>query len=453
MAIHPIEFRYGTLEMKRVWDAENKLQKMLDVEAAIAEAEAEAGIIPEDAAVEIKKRANTKFVKLERVNKIEKEIKHDIAALIKALAEQCKGDAGEYVHFGVTSNDIVDTSNSLLFKESIRILREKLTRLTRILLRLADENKERVCIGRTHGQHALPTTYGMKFALWADEMHRHLERLAAAEKRLCVGMVTGAVGTSAALGEDGLKVHERVSEILGLEPVLISNQVVQRDNHAEFIMALANIATTLEKIALEVRNLQRTEIMEIGEKFDPEKQVGSSTMPHKMNPITAERICGISRVIRSHVIVALENSPLWHERDLTNSSPERIIFPESCILTDYILNLTIKLMENLVFFPENIERNLNFTEGLIMAERLMAELAQRGMGRQTAYTIVRKCAIEANNTKKPLEAVALEKDEIRDYMSPEEIREIMEPHNYIGSAFEIVENVLKESKEWFKDAG
>lgn len=449
MAIHPIEFRYGTPEMKRVWDSKNKLQKMLEVEAAIAEAEAELGIIPEYAAREIKRKANTKYVKLERVNQIEKETKHDIAALIKALAEQCEGEAGEYIHFGATSNDIIDTTNSLLFQESIKILKEKIIKLTKLLLKLADENKQKVCIGRTHGQHALPTTYGMKFALWADEMHRNFERLKAAQQRLCVGMMTGAVGTTAALGEDGLKVHLKVSEILGLEPVLISNQVIQRDNHAEFMMVLANIATTLDKIALEVRNLQRTEIMEVGERFDPEKQVGSSTMPHKMNPITAERICGLARVIRSHVIVALENNLLWHERDLTNSSPERIIFPESCILTDYLLHLTLKLIENLVFFDENIEKNLNLTNGLIMAERLMAELAKKGMGRQTAYKIVRECAIEANKNKKPLIKVASEKKEILKYLNHKELENIMNPYTYIGSATKIVENVLKKSRKWF----
>ncbi len=451
MAIHPIEFRYGTPEMKSIWEAENKLQKMLDVEAALARAEGELGIIPEDAAAEIVSRASTDFVKLERVNEIERETRHDIASIVKALAEQCGGEAGEYVHFGATSNDIVDTSNSLLIRESIEVLRDKLVRVMKVLLGLARENREKVCIGRTHGQHALPTTYGMKFALWADEIRRHIERLDAARGRVCVGMMTGAVGTTAALGEDGLKVHERVSEILGLEPVLISNQVVQRDNHAEFIMVLANIATSLDKIALEIRNLQRTEIMEIGEKFDPEKQVGSSTMPHKMNPITAERICGVARVIRSYVVAALENNPLWHERDLTNSSSERIILPEACILTDYILKLTLDVLENLVFYPENIERNLNLTGGLIMAERLMAELTRRGMGRQTAYARVRECAIEANRTGKTLKEAVLERPEIMEYLEAGELDEIMNPATYLGSALRIVDRVLEESEKWLRE--
>ena len=449
MAIHPIEFRYGTPEMRKVWDIKNKLQKMLEVEGALAKAEASLNLIPKDAAEEINRKANTKYVTVERVNEIEKETNHDIASIVKALSEACEGDAGEYVHFGATSNDIIDTSQSLLFKDSINILRKRFIELAKILLKLAEEHKKTVCIGRTHGQHALPTTYGMKFALWASEIHRQIERLNQCEERLCVGMITGAVGTIAALGEEGLEVHQRTSKILDLNPVLISNQVLQRDNHAEFIMDLANTASTLDKIAIEIRNLQRTEIKELGESFDAEKQVGSSTMPHKMNPITAERISGISRVIRAYVVPALENNPLWHERDLTNSSCERIILPEACILTDYIITLTLKVLNKLVFYPENIERNLNFTKGLIMAERFMAELTRKGMGRQTAYAIVRKCSIEANKRDVGLLEVILKDDEIKEYLSEDEIMSIMNPHTYIGSSVEIVDNVLEASKNWF----
>ncbi len=449
MAIHPIEFRYGTPEMKKIWEAENKLQKMLEVEAALAEAESQLKLIPKEAAAEINNKASIEFVTKERVDEIERETNHDIASIVKALAEVCDGDAGEYVHFGATSNDIVDSSQSLLLKESIEIIQEKLERLARIVLKLADEHKKTTCIGRTHGQHALPTTYGMKFALWADEIHRQYDRLEECKGRLCVGMMTGAVGTSAALGAEGLDVHRKVSEVLGLPPVLISNQVVQRDNHAEYIMNLANLASTLDKIALEIRNLQRTEIRELGESFDPAKQVGSSTMPHKMNPITAERICGISRLVRAYTSPALQNNSLWHERDLTNSSSERVMLPESSILTDYILNLTIRLMEKLVFYPENIEKNLNLTGGLIMAERFMAELTLRGMGRQTAYAMVRKCALEANANDISLKDVVLQQNEINDYLTPDEVEKIMDPHTYLGSSVQMVENVLKESERWF----
>jgi adenylosuccinate lyase len=449
MAIHPIEYRYGTEEMRNIWETDNKLQKMLEVEAALAEAEALLGMIPKDAAAEIKSKASVKFVTSKRVSEIEAETNHDIVSIVKALAEVCENDAGEYVHFGATSNDIIDTSQSLLFKESIKILKGRLTELTKTVLDLAGKNKNNVCIGRTHGQHALPTTYGMKFALWADELHRQLNRLDECSGRLCVGMMTGAVGTAAALGKEGLAVHKKVSQILGLKPVLISNQIVQRDAHSEFLMDLANIASTLEKMALEIRNLQRTEINEVGESFDPQKQVGSSTMPHKMNPITAERICGISRVIRAYVAPALQNNPLWHERDLTNSSCERIIIPESCMLTDYIIKLSLKLFKNLTFKPENIERNLNLSHGLIMAERVMAELTRKGVGRQTAYALVRVCSMDAYEKGLGLKEVISSSKEITMYLSEDEIEEIMDPHTYIGSAVQMVENVLSASNNWF----
>lgn len=449
MAIHPIEFRYGTPEMKAVWESENKLQRMLDVESALAQAEGKLGIIPQEIADEIAKKASTEYVKQERVNEIEKATKHDIGALVKGLGEVCENDAGEYVHFGATSNDIIDSSNSLLIKDSAEIIKDKIKTLTELLLKLAEENIDKVAVGRTHGQHALPITYGMKFGLWADEMHRQYERVEHAEKNVCVAMLDGAVGTTAALGEQGWEIHKTVAEILELPAASITNQVVQRDNHVEFIMALANVASTLDKIALEIRNLQRTELMEVGEYFDPEKQMGSSTMPHKMNPITAERICGVARIVKSFVNAALDNNPLWHERDLTNSSCERIMFPESCILTDYILNLTIKLISNLVFYDENIERNLNLTNGLIMAERLMAELTRSGMGKQTAYGIVRKNAIKANKENKLLGDLILEDPEVQKYLTKEDVKEIMNPHTYIGSSKTIIKELLEKSKEWF----
>ena len=369
--------------------------------------------------------------------------------MVQGIAEQCDGEAGEYVHFGVTSNDIVDTSNSLLLKDSIHVLEDKIIKLTNIILKLAKENKDKVCIGRTHGQHAIPTTYGMKFANWAAELKRQYDRLEHAKNNVCVGMLDGAVGTTAALGPQGWEVHKKVSEILDLPYATITNQVVQRDNHVEFIMVIANLATTLTKIALEIRNLQRTEIMEVGEFFDPEKQVGSSTMPHKMNPITAERICGISRIVKSYVTAAMENNPLWHERDLTNSSCERIMLPEACILSDYTLELTIKLMTKLQFHDENIEKNLNLTHGLVMAERLMAELTRAGMGKQTAYAIVRKNAIKANKEKLLLADLILADEEASKFLSEEEVRKIMDPHTYTGSADIIVDEILEDSKNWF----
>ncbi|MCD7781274.1 MAG: adenylosuccinate lyase [Methanosphaera sp.] len=451
MAIHPIEFRYGTPEMKNIWQQEAKLANMLKVEAALAKAEGEIGLIPQEAADEINRKATTEYVKQERVDEIERATNHDIAALMKALEEVCDNNAGEYVHYGATSNDIIDSSQSLQLKDSIHIIRDKVIKLIELLIDLTKEHGDIVTIGRTHGQHALPTTYGMKFAIYIDELTRQLDRLDLTEEHLCVGMMTGAVGTTAALGETGFDIHMRVSEILGLNPVEISNQVVQRDNHAEYVMTLANICSTLEKMALEVRNLQRTEIMEVGEKFDPEKQVGSSTMPHKRNPITGERICGVSRVVRSYVNAALQDNPLWHERDLTNSSCERIILPESAILTDYILNLTIKLFGKLEFHEENIEKNLNASNGLVMAERFMSKLTQKGMGRQSAYSLVRSCAMQAYEEDTGLKEIILKHDEILEYLSEEEISETLDPHTYLGSSSRFVENVIQKAQKRIKE--
>jgi len=447
MAIHPIEFRYGTPEMKAVWEQESKLENMLKIEAALAKAEGEIGLIPEAAADEINKKATTEYVKQERVDEIERATNHDIAALMKALEEVCDDGAGEYVHYGATSNDIIDSSQSLQLKASIEIIREKIIRLIEVLITLTKQHKDTVTIGRTHGQHALPTTYAMKFAIYIDELLRQLERLDLTEKHLCVGMMTGAVGTTAALGEVGYDIHVRVSEILGLNPVHISNQVVQRDNHAEYVMTLANICSTLEKMALEVRNLQRTEIMEVGEKFDPEKQVGSSTMPHKRNPITGERICGVSRIVKSYVNAALQNNPLWHERDLTNSSCERVILPESAILTDYILNLSIKLFSKMEFDRDNIERNLNMSNGLVMAERFMSKLTQKGMGRQSAYSLVRACSMKAYAENTGLREILSKEDDILKVLSQEEIDETMDPHTYLGSSSRFVDNVISNAED------
>ncbi|RAP51622.1 MAG: adenylosuccinate lyase [Methanosphaera sp. rholeuAM270] len=448
MAIHPIEFRYGTPEMKAVWEQEAKLENMLKVEAALAKAEGEIGLIPKEAADEINRKATTKYVKQERVDEIEKATNHDIGALMKALEEVCDNGAGEYVHYGSTSNDIIDSSQSLQLKASIEIIQEKIVRLIKILIDLAEEHRNTVTIGRTHGQHALPTTYAMKFAIYIDELTRQIERLNLTKEHVCVGMMTGAVGTTAALGDVGFDIHVRVSEILGLNPVHISNQVVQRDNHAEYVMTLANLCSTLEKMALEVRNLQRTELMEVGEKFDPEKQMGSSTMPHKRNPITGERICGVSRVVKSYVNAALQNNPLWHERDLTNSSCERIILPESAILTDYILNLSIKLFSKLDFYEDNIERNLNASNGLVMAERFMSKLTQKGMGRQSAYALVRRCAMDAYAENTGLREMVSKEDAILEYMSMDEIDEILDPHTYLGSSNKFVDNVIENAQKF-----
>ncbi|MEM2934337.1 MAG: adenylosuccinate lyase [Methanocellales archaeon] len=446
MAIHPIEFRYGTSEMKKIWEEEIKLQKLLEVEVAIARAQADAGFFEKKIAEQIKQAA--KKVKLDRVKEIESEIRHDIMAMVQALAEQCPLEAGRWVHFGATSNDISDTALALQLKEALAILEEKLKGLLVVLLRQANAHKYTVCVGRTHGQIATPTTYGLRFAIWCAEISRHLERLKELRPRLLVGKMAGAVGTQAPLGKRGIEVQNRVVQYLGLGSVDVCNQIVQRDRHAEYIMYLANLATTLDKIALEIRSLQRSEIAEVEEGLG-KRQVGSSTMPHKRNPVRCEQICGLARIIRSYVEPALQNNLLWDERDLTNSSCERVIIPEATILTDHILKLTSEVIEGLTFYPENIHKNLELLKGLNMSEAIMIELTKRGMARQEAHGLMRAASNRAFLEKKHLKEVLREEKAVLKYIKEEEIEELLKPENYIGTAVEQVENLIKKLGKQF----
>ena len=444
MAIHPIEGRYGYKAVKAIFEEENRLQRLLDVEAALAQAHAAAGNIPQAAADEIKSKASTRYVKVERVKEIEAEINHDLMAMVRALTEQCKGDAGNYIHLGATSADILDTATALQLRDFYAILGTNINNLKATLLKLADKHKRTVCIGRTHAQHAVPTTYGLKFAIWASEVQRHIDRLEECKPRILVGQMTGAVGTQAALGPKAMRVQKETMKILGIESVEVSNQVIQRDRYAEFMAILALIGETLNKIATEIRNLQRTEIDEVAEGFKKGKQVGSSTMPHKRNPILAERICGLSRIIKADMLVAFDNIPLWHERDLTNSSPERIIIPESCILLDYILMKSIDLLENLEFKYDNIKRNLDMTRGLIMAENLMVRLVEKGMGRQEAHELIRENAMKVYSSDKGFFEVLKEDERLAQYISEKDLEAAMDPENYIGTAVEQVDSVVKK---------
>ncbi|PIN67330.1 MAG: adenylosuccinate lyase [Candidatus Altarchaeum sp. CG12_big_fil_rev_8_21_14_0_65_33_22] len=451
--IHPIEYRYGRKEVKEIFDEEKRLEYMLKVECALVKAHYKAGNINDEGIVkEVEKKANLNFVRICRVKEIENEINHDVMAVVKGLSEVCEGDASKFIHLGITSNDVIDTANALQFADFVKFLESDLLNLRKTLVEQAERNKQLVCIGRTHGQHAIPTTYGMKFAIYAMEIQRHIERLNEYKKRLLVGKISGAVGTYATLGNKGIKIEKEVMQQLNLTPAEISNQVVQRDRYAEFFIHLALIAKTLEKIAVEIRNLQRTEIDEIAEHFEKGKQVGSSTMPQKRNPITGERICGIVRIIVGNAIASLDNIPLWHERDLTNSSAERIIIPEICILSDYILNLAIKLIKNLEFRSENIDRNLNLTNGMIMSECLMINLTKKGLGRQEAHELVRECAMrvyesrskgDVNKGNINFRDVLLSDKKIRKFLTEDEIRQALNPKNYIGLAVKKVEEICE----------
>ncbi len=442
--IHPIEGRYGRKEVKAIFEEENKLQRMLDVEAALARAHSKVGNIPAKDAREIGAKASVRYVSVQRVKDIEAEINHDVMAMVKALTEQC-GESGKYIHLGATSNDITDTALALQIRDYTRYLRESLVGLRDALAKKAEEHIDTVCIGRTHAQHAVPTTYGLKFAIYAMELQRHLDRLSETEKRILVGQMTGAVGTQAAFGEHAIEMQKATMEELGLGCVEVSNQIIQRDRHAEYMLLLALISETLNKISTEIRNLQRTEIDEVREGFG-KKQVGSSTMPHKMNPIYSERIGGISRVVKANAMAALDNIPLWHERDLTNSSCERIIIPEACILTDYILQLSINLIENLVFNPENIQRNLEMTQGRMMAESVMIAMSKKGVGRQEAHELVRELSLESYRQKKPLRDYLVKDARVSEVLNIKEVDEALNPKKYVGTAKKQVQNALKRIK-------
>ncbi len=444
VAIHPIEYRYGTAEMKYVWSQENRLSRILQTEAALARAEADMGLIPAEAAEIISESIG--LVKAERVNEVEAEIHHDMMAVVIAISEQCRDDAGKWVHFGATSNDILDTATALQIKDAIDILDDKLKILLKVLLDKAEAHKHTVCCGRTHGQIGVPTTYGLRFAIWASEVARHLERLAQLTPRATVGQMTGAVGTQAAFGSAGVMVQKLSMQHLGIGSVDVSNQIIQRDRHAEFVMWMANTVTTLDKIGVEIRSLQRSEIAEVEESFG-KKQVGSSTMPHKRNPIKSEQICGLARIVRSMVEPELLNNTLWDERDLTNSSCERIVFPEACVLTDHIIKLGISVIEHLRFYPENIRRNLELLRGLNMGEAVMIELAKRGVGRQEAHELVRASAMKAHETGQHFKNVLLEAPEVARYLSAGDIENLVNPDKYIGTAVEQVESLAVKLRE------
>jgi adenylosuccinate lyase len=440
MAIHPIEFRYGTPEMKAVWTEESKLRKLLMVEAALAKAEAEVGLVSKSDAETIASCMNK--VNVERVRQIEDEISHDMMAVVLAYAEQC-GEAGKWIHFGATSNDILDTGLALQLKDAMNIIDDKLEKLKHALLQKADETKSLVTAGRTHGQLAVPTTYGLRFAIWAMEIARHQERLRQMKPRVAVGQMSGAVGTQAAFGKEGIRIKELTMLELGIPAVTVSSQIIQRDRHGEYMEFLALVASTLDKICLEIRLMQRSEIGELAEGFG-KKQVGSSTMPHKRNPINSEQVCGLARVVRAYVEPALENNALWDERDLTNSSCERVIIPEASILLDHILRKTINVISGLTFYPENIRRNLNVLKGVQMSEAVMIALANRGFGRQKAHEIVRSASMKAFERNMPFRQALMEDAEISARLTPEDIDEITDPLKYIGTAVEQVEEVLRK---------
>ena len=437
----PLDFRYGRDEVKKIFSEDNRLLYQLKVEAALARAHAKFGNIPEKAADEITKKANLNYVKIERVKEIESEIHHDVMAMVKALTEVC-GDAGKYIHLGATSYDIVDSANALQITEAIDIIEKGLVELKNSLLGLAVKYRDTVMLGRTHGQDALPITFGMKMAVFASETDRHIHRIKQCREEVAVGKMSGAVGTGAALGEHFFEIQNVVMEELGLKAELPSTQIVGRDRYIALISVLANIAASMEKFATEIRNLQRSEIGEVAEPF-AKKQVGSSTMPHKRNPIICEQICGLSRVIRANLLPAWENAIQWHERDLCNSSSERFILPHSIILTDWVISQMTKVFSGLDVYPQKMKENIERSMGLPMAESIMILLVEKGMGRQEAHELMRVCSIKAIEQKKHLREILMGDKKIRELLTPEEISNALDAEKYIGSAVKIVDMTIE----------
>ncbi len=442
MPVCPLEYRYGREKMKSIFSEESKLQAMLDVEAGLARALAKVGRIPAPAAKTITSKAKTSVVTVKRVSEIESQTRHDIMSIVKALAEKC-GDDGGYVHLGATSNDIIDTATALQLKTAMGILIDDCRGLRDALLVLAAKHKRTPMVGRTHAQFAVPVTFGLKMAVYAMEMQRHVDRLTEAKRRVCVGKLAGAVGTGAALGKDSLKVQELLMRELGLEAEEAATQLVGRDRYAEFAMLCAGIAASIERFGTEVRNLQRSEISEVAEAFDAKKQVGSSTMAHKRNPITSENVCGLARIVRSFVTPSLENVVSWHERDLTNSSAERFTLSHAAVLTDDIVVKMTDVFAHLAVFPERMRANIESAGGLIMAESVMIALVDKGMSRQDAHEATRKAAMLATDRKVPYREALLRDAKIKKLLGPKGLDKVLDPMSYIGSAEAIVERALK----------
>ena len=427
--------RYTTPRMKDLWSDQNKFQKWLDIEILACEAMVNLGIVPKSALAKIKKKA--KF-DVKRISQIEEKTKHDVIAFLTNVAENVD-EASRYVHFGLTSSDILDTSLSVLMREAGLLILEDLQKLAKIIRKRAFQFKHTPMMGRTHGVHAEPITLGLKFTLWFTEVRRHVERLKASIKTISVGKISGAVGTFSNLDP---KVEQYVCRKLKIKPAPISTQIVQRDRHAEFLCTLALIAGSIEKFATEIRNLQRTEILELEEGFS-KGQKGSSIMPHKRNPITCERLCGLARLVRTNAEVSMENMTLWHERDISHSSVERVIIPDSTILVDYMLVQFNRVMENLLVYPENMMANLNKTRGMIFSGRLLLELGQKTPSKDLAYRIVQDNAMKAWKENGNFKELIQKDRRVTKYLSKHRIEECFDLNYYLRNVNYIFRRVFK----------
>ena len=432
--------RYTRAEMGRVWSEENRFQKWLDVELAAAETLAEAGIVPLEAARKLREKAS---IDVARINKIEADVKHDVIAFTIAVQESV-GDkeAARWLHYGMTSNDVVDTAQVLLLRESSALIAKAIDRLGDALEKRAWEFKDTPEIGRTHGVHAEPITFGLKVANWYSENRRDAERFAAAAKQVCIGKISGAVGTCTHLGTD---IEAKICKRLGLDVAPITSQVIERDRHAQFVATLAIVAASLERIALEVRHLQRTEVRELEEPFGG-SQRGSSAMPHKRNPVASEQVCGLARVVRGNAVAAMEDIALWHERDISHSSVERVILPDSTILLDYLLHRTTEIVANMKVFPERMKRNLDATHGLVFSGQLLQDLVEHGAPREDAYKWVQGHAMAAWESETDFRARVAGDENVRRFMDEKALAHTFDLQRQLRAVDAIFARVFGEKR-------
>ncbi|MCD5405556.1 MAG: adenylosuccinate lyase [Desulfotomaculum sp.] len=421
--------RYTLPEMKEIWSEENKFRKWLDVEIYACEALCKKGVIPESALKNIKEKAN---FSVKRILEIEEKVHHDVIAFLTCVAEYV-GEDSKYIHLGLTSSDVVDTAQSVRMKEAADQILKRLAQLYNVLIEKAIKYRNTVMIGRTHGIHAEPMTFGLKMLLWAAETKRNIERMKKAKEVVSVGKISGAVGTYANIDP---YVEEFVCRCLGLKPAPISTQVLQRDRHAEYMNTIAVIGCTLEKIATEIRALQRTDIRE-AEEFFAKGQKGSSAMPHKRNPIISERISGMARILRGNALAAMENVALWHERDISHSSVERVIIPDSTTLLDYMLYKITDVIQNLIVYPENMKKNMERTNGLIFSQRVLLALVDKGLTRERAYELVQRNAMECWQTGRDFKELLKSDKDVMDYLTTDELEELFDYSYYLRHIDEI----------------
>ncbi len=445
LSLCPIEFRYGSDEMRKIFKRENILARMIEVEVTLVKSLEECGLIPRGYSVSLESCVHS--IKLEEVDSYEKSLGHDVMALVIAIADAC-GESARFVHYGATSNDIIDTAWALLIRDALRVVESKLIELINLLTKLSEEYSDTLMVGRTHAQHALPITLGFKFANYLYEFTRSLERLMSVESRIVRGKMAGAVGTMAGWGDKGFCVESSFMRELNLGSHVITTQVSPRDGVAELVNALAILASQAERLGIEVRELMRPEIMELAEGV--EGRVGSSTMPHKENPVLSEKLAGLARLMRSLTITALEDIPLWHERDLSNSSAERFLIPHSFLVIDEVLNTLIKILENLRIYPERMMNNLKLSRGTNMSEALVLRLTDKGMLRHEAYKLVRELVSKAINENKDFLTVVSEDPRILKYLTKEEINEALNYRKYLGMHKALIERTIKYANEVLK---